>query len=123
MRPVVKYAGREEIAPADWKVYFDLVDEDGATRYWCQFQTTLTEIDVEAPYFWGYMAYLGGKRIEDRVIVDASTHEFHSPEDEAAWRARTNATGSIVEPSIGQVCWRFGSPPYDEDTSGDAFGH
>lgn len=121
MRPVVRYAGREATGPSRWTVWFDLVDDDGVTRYWTEFPVDglFSAIDVETPNFWGYVAYLGGRFIENRQL-GPSTNEVLSPADEALDRART-AGSPMAEPNVGQVCWRFGLPPYDEDTSGDAF--
>ena len=120
MRPIVKYAGRELTGPSEWTVSFDLVAEPAPVqRYWCRFRTDSGEPDVNATHFWGYVAYLGGRFIENEQFFDKVSGQIFAPIEEAAERARTSLLG-MAEPRVGQVCWRFGSPPYDGDTSDDA---
>jgi hypothetical protein len=109
----VYYLGRTEAPPGTWTVQFARGRAGKhSSNYHLRFQTTgITEkVDTDAPNFWGYIAYLGGKFIENRQF--SANNELLSPVDEAVWRARTTST-PMLEPPVGAVCWRFGSPPYD----------
>ena len=75
---------------------------------------------TDEPSFWAHVAYLGSRFIENRQIFDDTTDEFLDPSEEAAEHARKPMRG-MEEPRVGQVCWRFGSPPYEGDTSDDAW--
>lgn len=122
MRPYVVYAGRELTGSADWIVSFDLVkNQSERKRYWLKFRVYDGDPNVDQPNFWGYIAYLGSNFIENHQIHNETSGELFSPVDEAVERARTSIMG-MKEPRVGQVCWRFGSPPYEGDTSDDAFG-
>jgi hypothetical protein len=121
MAPIIKYAGREETGLSEWTVSFDLVEDAGSVkRYWCKVRLGEYWPGSDEPTFWAYTAYLGAKSIENRVIVSESSGEIYDLSDEAAERAKSPSRG-MVEPRVGQVCGRFGSPPYADDTSDDAF--
>ena len=113
MRPVVRYAGREKTSATRWKVSFDLIENAGTTRYWGEIRTggLVDPLDVDTPNFWGYVAYAGGHFIEQRQLKSA--HEIYSSADEAMDKA-TTARQPQAEPEVGAICWRFGSPPYDD---------
>ena len=121
MRPIIKYGGRKVTGPSEWVVYFDLINDPHSTKhYWCKIQLGDYAPGTVDPHFWAYFAYLGSKFIENRQIFDETTGELLDPSEEAAARARKPVRG-MEEPRVGQVCWRFGSPPYEGDTSDDAF--
>lgn len=121
MSPIIRYGGREITGPSEWTVYFDLInDPHPQQRYWCKVRLSDVPPGTDEPSFWAYIAYLGSKFIENRQIFDETTGELLDPSEEAAQRARTPTRG-MDEPRVGQVCWRFGSPPYEGDTSDDAF--
>ena len=108
MSRMVRYAGREQTGPDEWRVSFDLVDGEEVTHYWFAFRTTFLgeiEVDVDNPNFWGHAAYLGGKFIENRQIFDDASGELLSPAEEAASRARD--PHPMPEPAVGEVCWRY----------------
>lgn len=122
MTPYVLYAGRELTGSSHRVVSFDLVKNGSEREHdWLQFDVRDGDPDVDQPNFWGYVAYLGSKFIENGQVSDASSGELYSPVDEAVERARQSLP-RLDEPRVGQVCWRFDSPPYDADTSDDAFG-
>ena len=106
--PVVEYAGRSQTGPDEWTVLFDLVvSETEKKRYWCRFRTSDDpDIDIADPRFWGHLAYLSGRLIENKQIHDASTGELFSEAPAAAFRVKV-ASPHPKDPDVGDVCWTY----------------
>jgi hypothetical protein len=111
----VYYLGRTEDPPGTWTVRFaqGRAGVHSAT-YWTSFRTKnlFDSVDVDAPNFWGAVVYEGGKLVENRKYREDGSLSFLV--DDVAQLARTTAV-PLVEPPVGAVCWRFGSPPYDPE--------
>lgn len=116
-RPVVRWDGATETEANQWTVRFILEREDGSKEnYWYSFDAAPVlgeRIDVTEPHFWAWAAYEGGKAIEDDRLQERHTGELLILERKIV--EHRNAFPRVENPAIGEIVWRFGSPPYDDE--------
>ncbi len=111
----VYYLGRAEDPPGTWTVRFaqGRAGVHSAT-YWLSFTTKnlVDSVDIDAPNFWGLRGLPGWQAHRERPVP--GRRELFRSRGRGR-RESQNDGPPLVEPPVGAVCWRFGSPPYDPE--------